>query len=96
MQCIAAAGDGRAKVAEALKQARHGNFGEAEDCLKAADEHLLKAHKLQIEELLQKEANGELKGPFNVLIAHAQDYVMIGMAMKDMASEIKKKLFTPL
>lgn len=85
---IAAAGDGRAKVAEALKQARRGNFGEAEDCLKAADEHLLKAHKLQTEELLQKEANGELKGPFNVLISHAQDYVMTGMAMKDMASEI--------
>lgn len=47
---ISAAGDGRAKVAEALKQARRGNFGEAEECLKDADEHLLKAHKLQTEE----------------------------------------------
>ena len=75
---ISAAGDGRAKVAEALKQARRGNFGEAEECLKDADEHLLKAHKLQTEELLQKEANGELQGPFNVLISHAQDYVMTG------------------
>ena len=83
---ISTAGDGRAKVAEALKQARRGNFGEAEECLKDADEHLLKAHKLQTEELLQKEANGELQGPFNVLISHAQDYVMTGMAMKDMAS----------
>ena len=62
---ISAAGDGRAKVAEALKQARRGNFGEAEECLKDADEHLLKAHKLQTEELLQKEANGELQGPFD-------------------------------
>ncbi|WP_296826237.1 PTS lactose/cellobiose transporter subunit IIA [uncultured Megasphaera sp.] len=87
-EIIAAAGDGRAKVADALKQARRGNFGDAEESLKAADEYLLKAHRLQTEELLQKEANGELKGPFNVLIAHAQDYVMTGMAMKDMASEI--------
>lgn len=92
---ISAAGDGRAKVAEALKQARRGNFGEAEECLKDADEHLLKAHKLQTEELLQKEANGELQGPFNVLISHAQDYVMTGMAMKDMAVEIVN-LYTQL
>ena len=88
---ISAAGDGRAKVAEA----RRGNFGEAEECLKDADEHLLKAHKLQTEELLQKEASGELQGPFNVLISHAQDYVMTGMAMKEMAVEIVN-LYTQL
>lgn len=92
---ISAAGDGRAKVAEALKQARRGNFGEAEECLKDADEHLLKAHKLHTEELLQKEASGELQGPFNVLISHAQDYVMTGMAMKEMAVEIVN-LYTQL
>ncbi|MCF2584908.1 PTS lactose/cellobiose transporter subunit IIA [Mitsuokella multacida] len=91
---ISAAGDGRAKVAEALKQARRGNFGEAEECLKDADEHLF-LHKLQTEELLQKEASGELQGPFNVLISHAQDYVMTGMAMKDMAVEIVN-LYTQL
>ena len=34
---IASAGDGRAKVAEALKCARQGNFGQAEECLKEAD-----------------------------------------------------------
>lgn len=85
---ISAAGDGRAQVQKALKEARRGNFGVAEDCLKEADEHFLKAHKLQTEELLQKEANGELQGPFNVLVAHAQDYVMTGMAMSAMAKEI--------
>lgn len=55
----------------------------------------MKAHKLQTEELLQKEASGELQGPFNVLISHAQDYVMTGMAMKDMAVEIVN-LYTQL
>ena len=85
---IASAGDGRAKVAEALKCARQGNFGQAEECLKEADEHPLKAHQLQTDELRKKEADGSLKDPFNVLIAHAQDYVMTGMAMKEMANEI--------
>jgi cellobiose-specific phosphotransferase system component IIA len=85
---ISAAGDGRSKVAEALKHARKGNFGQAESCLKDADAYLLKAHQLQIDELLKKEADGTLKDPFNVIIAHAQDYVMTGMVMKDMAAEI--------
>ena len=77
---IAAAGDGRAKVTEALKAAREGSFGQARG--------VLKAHQLQTAELLKKEAAGELKDPFNVLVAHAQDYVMTGMAMKEMAEEI--------
>lgn len=85
---ISAAGDGRARVAEALKDARQGNFEAAEKSLDIAGEHFLKAHKLQTEELLQKEAAGELSGPFNVLVSHAQDYVMTGMAMRDMAIEI--------
>lgn len=46
------------------------------------------AHQLQIAELLKKEADGTLKDPFNVLVAHAQDYVMTGMVMKEMAEEI--------
>lgn len=51
-------------------------------------EDKLKAHQLQTAELLKKEADGTLKDPFNVLVAHAQDYVMTGMAMKEMAEEI--------
>lgn len=85
---IAAAGDGRAKITAALKQARKGNFGEANDCLKDAGVVLLKAHQIQTDGLLTKQANGELTEPYNVVIAHAQDYVMTAMAMKDMAEEI--------
>lgn len=80
---IAAAGDGRAKVTEALKAA-----SDRRAALKDADAQFLKAHQLQTAELLKKEAAGELKDPFNVLVAHAQDYVMTGMAMKEMAEEI--------
>ena len=34
-----------------------------------------------------KEADGTLKDSFNVLVAHAQDYVMNVMAMNEMAVE---------
>lgn len=85
---ISLAGDGRAALTKAMKSARKGDFGQAEELVHEAEEHLLKAHQLQTEELLKKEANGSLKDPFNVLIAHAQDYVMTGMLMKEMTSEI--------
>jgi PTS system cellobiose-specific IIA component len=75
---------------EALKQSRKGNFGEAAELLKDADTLLLKAHQLQTDKLLTKQANGELNDPYNVVIAHAQDYVMTALAMKDMAVEIVK------
>jgi len=85
---ISLAGDGRAALTKALKSARKGDFGQAEEYVHDADEHLLKAHRLQTEDLLKKEADGTLKDPFNVLVAHAQDYVMTGMVMKEMTSEI--------
>lgn len=88
VKIISAAGDGRAKVEAAVKEARNGNFGRAEELIKEADKNFLEAHKLQTEELLQKEADGSLQGSFNVLVAHAQDYVMTGMALRDMAKEI--------
>lgn len=88
MNIIAKAGDARAKITKALELARKSEFTEADACLRDADALLLEAHKLQTEELLQKEADGTLEGPFNVLISHAQDYVMTGMAMCAMAKEL--------
>lgn len=85
---ISLAGDGRALLTQALAAARKGDFGQAEALVKEADEKLLEAHRKQTEELLKKEADGSLKDPFNVLIAHAQDYVMTGVVMKEMTAEI--------
>ena len=48
---IGSAGDGRAKILRALKQARKNNFRKAEASLKMATECLLEAHKLQTQEL---------------------------------------------
>lgn len=46
-----------------------------------------KAHELQTQELLTREANGE-KLSFNVLISHAQDYLMTTYIFKDIVDEI--------
>lgn len=85
---ISAAGDGRAQVAEALKEARSGNFGKAEECLKKADAKIMEAHATQTEEFLKKEAAGEIKEQLNVIVSHAQDYVMTALVMKEMAEEM--------
>lgn len=86
---IAEAGDGRAKVQEALKEARRGNFGQADEALKDAEAHLMKAHEIQTESLLKPEAEGKpVEGKFNTLVAHAQDYVMTGMVMRELAVEL--------
>ena len=82
-QIISLAGDGRGKLTEAMKHARKNNFGKAADCLREADKVLLKAHELQTQELLKT-----LTEPLNVVITHAQDYVMTALAMRDMVEEI--------
>ncbi len=84
---IAVAGDGRAKLNEALKEARKGNYGSAKGCLEDAEKQLLKAHELQTA-LLKEEAEGSITDTYNVIVAHAQDYVMTAEAMKDIVAEI--------
>lgn len=85
---ISAAGDGKAQVAEAMQEARHGNFGKAQEYLKKADAKIMEAHAMQTEEFLKKEAAGEIKEQLNVIVSHAQDYVMTALVMKEMAEEM--------
>ena len=84
---ISLAGDARAELEKALKLAREGKFAEAQEQVEKANPQLLQAHQLQTKELLTREANGE-KLQFNVLISHAQDYLMTTYALKDVAVEI--------
>lgn len=85
---IANAGDARSKLTAALKEAREGNFSTAKGCLKDAEAKLLKAHETQTAELLRKEADGAITEPVNVVVVHAQDYVMTSMAMKELVAEV--------
>ena len=84
---ISLAGDAKAELQKALKLALEGKFAETQSLIDKASEQLQQAHKLQTQELLTREANGE-KLSFNVLISHAQDYLMTTYTLKDVAVEI--------
>ncbi|WP_455631370.1 PTS lactose/cellobiose transporter subunit IIA [Megamonas sp.] len=84
---ISLAGDAKAELQKALKLAHESKFAETQSLIDKASEQLQQAHKLQTQELLTREANGE-KLSFNVLISHAQDYLMTTYTLKDVAVEI--------
>lgn len=84
---ISLAGDAKAELQKALKLAHEGKFTETQNLIDKASQQLQEAHKLQTQELLTREANGE-KLSFNVLISHAQDYLMTTYIFKDMVEEI--------
>ena len=84
---ISLTGDAKAELQKVLKLAHEGNFTETQKLIDKASEQLQKAHKLQTQELLTREANGE-KLQFNVLISHAQDYLMTTYTLKDVTTEI--------
>lgn len=86
-EIISLVGDAKAELQKALKLAREGKFAQAIEQLEKADPQLLKAHELQTRELLKREANGETL-EFNVLISHAQDYLMTTYTLKDITVEL--------
>lgn len=86
-EIISLSGNAKAELQKALKLVHEGEFDRAHDLIVKADEELRKAHELQTQELLTREANGE-KLSFNVLISHAQDYLMTTYIFKDMVEEI--------
>ena len=84
---ISLAGDAKAELQKALKLAHEGKFTETQNLIDKASQQLQEANKLQTQELLTREANGE-KLQFNVLISHAQDYLMTTYTLKDVVVEI--------
>lgn len=84
---ISLSGDAKAELQKALNFAHKQNFAKAQEQIDLATPKLLEAHELQTKELLTREANGE-KLDFNVLISHAQDYLMTTYTFKDTVIEI--------
>lgn len=74
MQIVIHAGDGRNLIMEALDCAAEGQYDQAEDKLKEAQEELRQAHIFQTE-IVQSEAAGK-KYEYSLLFTHAQDTVM--------------------
>jgi len=86
MNIILNAGDARAKCLIALRAARKGDFGKANEYLKIATDSMVIAHKSQTE-LIQKEVSGE-KQDVSLLMVHAQDHLMSALAIKDLVIEL--------
>jgi len=86
-ELIVNSGNARAKALSAIQYARQGNFKEAEEKMKESKESLEKAHRFQTS-LLQKEAAGENKTGFSLLMVHGQDHLMNAMTVRDLAVEI--------
>ncbi|MBP2058486.1 PTS system cellobiose-specific IIA component [Lactobacillus colini] len=74
MQIILNAGDARALIEEAFKEANKLNYDKAKDLLEQAGKKLVVAHQFQTDKI-QEEAEGKpIK--YSVLFTHAQDTLM--------------------
>lgn len=79
-EIILHAGNARAEAYEALKQAKQGNFEEAEKHMNNAENEVGIAHRGQTD-MIQREVNGE-KIEMSLLFVHAQDHLMTAIAEK--------------
>lgn len=83
---IAEAGDSKGYAMDAIRAARTGNFEQAAELLKQADEAMARAHDTQFD-LLQRETNGN-PAKVNVLLVHAQDHMTMAIVARDLAEEM--------
>ncbi|MGG3470316.1 PTS lactose/cellobiose transporter subunit IIA [Neobacillus pocheonensis] len=85
-QIILHGGNGRSSAMEAVQAARQGEFAEAREKLKEAENALNEAHHIQTS-LIQAEIRGE-KTEISLLMVHAQDHLMNAITVKDFAAEM--------
>lgn len=83
---ITHSGDGRSYAIEAIREAKNGDFEKAEELMKKCGEAFNKAHGMQTE-LLTREAQGN-KVQVDLLFIHAQDHLMTGLTVRQLAEEI--------
>ncbi|MDN6160792.1 MAG: PTS lactose/cellobiose transporter subunit IIA [Tetragenococcus koreensis] len=78
---VAYAGDAKADLFDALKQARQGNFEQARELVAEANENINEAHNQQTSLLTQEAGGAELDVTF--IMVHGQDTLMTTMMLKD-------------
>lgn len=92
MNLISNAGEGRNYIYEALELALAEDYSGAESKIIEAEKYLSEAHRIQFEELMSLQARGE-EIPFNLLLLHAMDLLMISISEKDLVyAVIKSKI----
>lgn len=82
-------GNARAHSYEALKLSEQGDFEGADELMRAAEEEIGLAHKIQTE-IIQREVQGE-KYEVNVLFVHAQDHLMTAVAESTLIENMIKQ-----
>ena len=83
---ISYSGDAKNLFMEAIKFAKNNENKKANNCIKEAEEKLIKAHSKQTE-LIKLESKGE-KIENSILLTHGQDHLMTASLLKDLATEI--------
>lgn len=83
---IVHSGDGRSYAFEAIGAAKEKDFEKAEELLKLSSKEFELAHHVQTE-LLTIEADGN-SSIISLLLIHAQDHLMTGITVKQLAQEI--------
>lgn len=85
-QIIAAVGSARSNYVEAIRQAKIGEFEQAEKLIKEGEKFFLEGHKAH-STLIQKEAS-EGKLEVNLILLHAEDQLMSAETLKIVADEL--------
>ena len=85
-EIVAFAGDARSKLMIALNKAQNGEFEEAENLVKEAEECLVGAHNAQTDILAKESAGENLEMSF--IMIHGQDHLMTTMTLREVALEM--------
>ena len=86
MGLIINAGMSRSLCFEALRQARAGQFAEADDLLRQAAEAANAAHGVQTRLIEADEGEGKI--PVTLILVHAQDHLMTAMLARELVTEL--------
>lgn len=79
-EIVAYAGDAQTDLIAALDAARQGDFDQAEELAKSANEALIGAHDTQTKLLAAEAGGGEMEMTF--IMSHAQDTLMTTMILE--------------
>lgn len=84
---IANAGDSKSDSMEAIDNAENGDFKAAEECLKLADEAIVKAHEIHTK-LLVQEANDPGCITATMMLIHASNHLTSAEMSREFAERI--------
>jgi cellobiose-specific phosphotransferase system component IIA len=87
MEMISNAGEGRGFVHEALELTLREDYAGADAKLDEAESYLAEAHRIQFEELMGQQKKGTAI-PFDMLLLHAMDLLMVTTSERDMLRKV--------